>query len=86
MPFNPLGKGFLTGAIDENTEFDSADFRNTVPRFSEENRKANQSLVEVMGRIAEAGNPCPDGAGLAAPSEAVDGPDPLRTSGPSASS
>lgn len=52
VPFSPLGKGFLTGAIDENTTFDSADFRNTVPRFSEENRRANQSLVEVLGRIA----------------------------------
>lgn len=53
VPFSPLGKGFLTGAIDENTTFDSTDFRNTVPRFSEENRRANQSLVEVLGRIAE---------------------------------
>ena len=53
VPFSPLGKGFLTGAIDENTTFDSTDFRNTVPRFSAENRKANQGLVEVLGRIAE---------------------------------
>jgi aryl-alcohol dehydrogenase-like predicted oxidoreductase len=53
VPFSPLGKGFLTGAIDENTSFDSTDFRNTVPRFSEENRKANQTLVEVLGRIAD---------------------------------
>jgi aryl-alcohol dehydrogenase-like predicted oxidoreductase len=53
VPFSPLGKGFLTGAIDENTEFDSTDFRNSVPRFSAENRKANQSLVEVLGRIAD---------------------------------
>jgi aryl-alcohol dehydrogenase-like predicted oxidoreductase len=52
VPFSPLGKGFLTGAISENTKFDSTDFRNVVPRFSEENRKANQSLVELLGRIA----------------------------------
>ena len=52
VPFSPLGKGFLTGKIDENTTFDKTDFRNTVPRFSEENRKANQGLVDLMGRIA----------------------------------
>jgi aryl-alcohol dehydrogenase-like predicted oxidoreductase len=53
VPFSPLGKGFLTGAIDENTAFDKTDFRNIVPRFSEENRKANAGLVEVLGRIAD---------------------------------
>jgi aryl-alcohol dehydrogenase-like predicted oxidoreductase len=53
VPFSPLGKGFLTGKIDESTTFDKSDFRNTVPRFSEENRKANQVLVEVLGRIAK---------------------------------
>ena len=52
VPFSPLGKGFLTGAIDENTKFDSTDFRNIVPRFNEENRKANQVLVDVLGEIA----------------------------------
>ncbi len=52
VPFSPLGKGFLTGAINENTQFDSTDFRNTVPRFSEENRKANQSLVKLLNMIA----------------------------------
>jgi aryl-alcohol dehydrogenase-like predicted oxidoreductase len=52
VPFSPLGKGFLTGAIDENTNFDKSDFRNTVPRFSEENRKANQGLIELLGNIA----------------------------------
>ena len=52
VPFSPLGKGFLTGAIDENTEFDSTDFRNIVPRFAPEARKANQTLVEVLGEIA----------------------------------
>ena len=53
VPFSPLGKGFLTGKIDENTTFDKNDFRNTVPRFSEENRKANQALVDLLGRIAK---------------------------------
>jgi aryl-alcohol dehydrogenase-like predicted oxidoreductase len=52
VPFSPLGKGFLTGAIDANTSFDKTDFRNIVPRFSEENRKANQGLVDALGRIA----------------------------------
>jgi aryl-alcohol dehydrogenase-like predicted oxidoreductase len=52
VPFSPLGKGFLTGAINENTTFDKTDFRNIVPRFTAENRKANQTLVEVLGRIA----------------------------------
>ena len=53
VPFSPLGKGFLTGAISEKTEFDKTDFRNVVPRFSEEARKANQALVDALGRIAE---------------------------------
>ncbi len=53
VPFSPLGKGFLTGAINETTSFSSTDFRNVVPRFSEENRKANQQLVDVLGTIAE---------------------------------
>ena len=52
VPFSPLGKGFLTGKINENTTFDKNDFRNIVPRFSEENRKANQVLVDLLGRIA----------------------------------
>lgn len=52
VPFSPLGKGFLTGKIDETTAFDKADFRNTVPRFSEENRKANAALVDLLGSIA----------------------------------
>jgi aryl-alcohol dehydrogenase-like predicted oxidoreductase len=52
VPFSPLGKGFLTGAISDGTKFDKTDFRNVVPRFSEENRKANQALVEVLGRFA----------------------------------
>jgi aryl-alcohol dehydrogenase-like predicted oxidoreductase len=52
VPFSPLGKGFLTGKIDETTKFDSTDFRNIAPRFSEENRKANQVLVDVLGVLA----------------------------------
>lgn len=53
VPFSPLGKGFLTGAINENTTFDSTDFRNIVPRFAAEARKANQRLVDVLGKVAE---------------------------------
>jgi aryl-alcohol dehydrogenase-like predicted oxidoreductase len=52
VPFSPLGKGFLTGAIKEDTEFDKNDFRNIVPRFSAENRKANQAMVDVLGTFA----------------------------------
>ena len=52
VPFSPLGKGFLTGKIDEHTSFDNSDFRNTVPRFSAENRKANQAFVELLQNIA----------------------------------
>lgn len=52
VPFSPLGKGFLTGGINENTQFDKDDFRNIVPRFSEENRKANQTLVHLLKVIA----------------------------------
>jgi len=53
VPFSPLGKGYLTGKMDENTTFDSTDFRNTVPRFRPEARKANRALVDLLGRIAE---------------------------------
>jgi aryl-alcohol dehydrogenase-like predicted oxidoreductase len=53
VPFSPLGKGFLTGKIDESTKFDSSDFRNIVPRFAPEARKANQALVDLLGAIAE---------------------------------
>lgn len=53
VPFSPLGKGFLTGVIDERTQFSASDFRNVVPRFSEENRKANAGLIDVLGRLAE---------------------------------
>lgn len=53
VPFSPLGKGFLTGKISEDTQFDKADFRNIVPRFTPENRKANQKLVDLIGNFAE---------------------------------
>ena len=56
VPFSPLGKGFLTGAITSTTQFDKTDFRNIVPRFSEENRKANQQVVDAIGKIAAAKN------------------------------
>jgi aryl-alcohol dehydrogenase-like predicted oxidoreductase len=52
VPFSPLGRGFLTGAINESTQFDSTDFRNMVPRFTPEARKANQTLVDLLGKIA----------------------------------
>jgi aryl-alcohol dehydrogenase-like predicted oxidoreductase len=53
VPFSPLGAGFLTGKIDENTKFDSSDFRNMVPRFSPEARKANMALVSLVKAVAE---------------------------------
>jgi aryl-alcohol dehydrogenase-like predicted oxidoreductase len=53
VPFSPLGKGFLTGKIDENTKFDSTDFRNIVPRFTAEARKANQTVVDLLGNLAK---------------------------------
>ena len=53
VPFSPLGKGFLTGKISEDTKFDKGDFRNIVPRFTPENRKANQALVDLVGRFAQ---------------------------------
>jgi len=65
VPFSPLGKGFLTGAINSDTKFDSNDFRNVVPRFSEENRKANQDLVELLQAIAENNNVTPAQIALA---------------------
>src|SRR5439155_5957221 len=54
VPFSPLGRGFLTGKITEDTKFDSTDFRTVVPRFTPENRKANKALVDLLGRIANA--------------------------------
>ena len=97
VPFSPLGKGFLTGKIDETTTFDSTDFRNIVPRFTPEARKANQAVVDLLRQIAgaEGRDAGADRAGLAARAEAVDRPDPrhhqaarasTRTSAPSRSS
>ncbi len=65
VPFSPLGKGFLTGAINESTAFDSSDFRNIVPRFTPEARKANQSLVDLLGQIAKRKNATPAQIALA---------------------
>ena len=65
VPFSPLGKGFLTGAIDAGTSFDQSDFRNVVPRFSAENRRANQGLVDALGRIAAARQATPAQIALA---------------------
>ena len=53
VPFSPLGKGFLTGKISEDTQFDKTDFRNIVPRFTPENRKANQAMVDLLGKFAQ---------------------------------
>jgi aryl-alcohol dehydrogenase-like predicted oxidoreductase len=65
VPFSPLGKGFLTGKIDETTTFDTSDFRNAVPRFSAENRKANQAMVDLVTRIAAAKQSTPAQIALA---------------------
>jgi aryl-alcohol dehydrogenase-like predicted oxidoreductase len=65
VPFSPLGKGFLTGKIDANTTFDPNDFRNTVPRFSEENRKANQALIDLIAKFAAQKNATPAQIALA---------------------
>lgn len=65
VPFSPLGKGFLTGVINETTQFDKGDFRNIVPRFSEENRKANQALVDLVRSIATEKNATPAQIALA---------------------
>lgn len=65
VPFSPLGKGFLTGKIDETTTFDSTDFRNIVPRFTPENRKANQAVVDLISDIARGKNATPAQIALA---------------------
>ncbi|MGC4104703.1 aldo/keto reductase [Ferruginibacter sp.] len=65
VPFSPLGKGFLTGAINETTQFDSTDFRNIGPRFTEENRKANLALVQLLQKIAAEKNATPAQIALA---------------------
>ena len=78
VPYSPLGKGFLTGKIDENATFDSSDFRSTLPRFTPEALKANQALVDLLGqhRRTEEGDAGPDCPRLAARPEAVDRPHP----------
>ena len=65
VPFSPLGKGFLTGKMNENTKFESTDFRNILPRFTQDALKANQSLVDLLGRIAERKNATPAQIALA---------------------
>jgi aryl-alcohol dehydrogenase-like predicted oxidoreductase len=65
VPYSPLGKGFLTGQIDEQTTFDEADFRNTLPRFTPEARKANQALIELLRKIADRKNATPAQIALA---------------------
>ena len=65
VPFSPLGKGFLTGKIDEKTAFDKNDFRNIVPRFTAENRKANQALVDLLIEISNRKNAAPAQIALA---------------------
>jgi aryl-alcohol dehydrogenase-like predicted oxidoreductase len=65
VPFSPLGKGFLTGKMDENTTFDTTDFRNTVPRLSPENRKANQNVVDLILQVATRKNATPAQIALA---------------------
>ena len=74
VPFSPLGKGFLTGEISADTKFDANDFRNKVPRFDPENRKANQALVDVIGKFAaqKQATPAQVALGLGAGAKAVD--------------
>src|SRR5207237_83536 len=65
VPYSPLGRGFLTGKINENTTFDSTDFRNILPRFTPEARKANQALVDLLGEIAKRKKATPSQIALA---------------------
>ncbi len=65
VPYSPLGKGFLTGKIDENAKFDSSDFRSTLPRFTPEAIKTNQALVDLLGEIAKRKNATPAQIALA---------------------
>jgi aryl-alcohol dehydrogenase-like predicted oxidoreductase len=65
VPFSPLGRGFLTGKIDENTSFDAKDFRNTVPRFAADARKANQAVVDLLREIGQRKNATPAQIALA---------------------
>ena len=74
VPYSPLGRGFLTGKMDENTTFESSDFRNMLPRFTPEARKANQALVDLLGEIAKRkkADTCSDRACVVARAETVD--------------
>ena len=65
VPYSPLGKGFLTGTIDEHTKLDDSDFRSTIPRFSPEARKANQALVDLLAAVAKRKNATPAQIALA---------------------
>jgi len=65
VPYSPLGKGFLTGKMDENTQLESGDFRNTFPRFTPEARKANQAFVDLLGTVAKEKNATPEQIALA---------------------
>jgi aryl-alcohol dehydrogenase-like predicted oxidoreductase len=65
VPFSPLGKGFLTGKIDENTKFEKSDFRSVVPRFTQENIKANQAMVDLLQKVASSINATPAQIALA---------------------
>ena len=78
VPYSPLGKGFLTGTIDQSTAFTSSDIRTTIPRFAEENRRANQALVDLLGAIArrKEAHPGADRARLAARPHTLDRSDP----------
>ena len=78
VPYSPLGKGFLTGKIDENAKFESTDFRSTLPRFTPEALKANQALIDLLATIADAkgSHPCANRPSLAPSPEALDGPHP----------
>ena len=85
VPYSPLGKGFLTGKIDESTEFDSRDFRSTLPRFTPEALKANQALVDLLGAIAKQKEATPAQIALAwlLAQKAVDRPHPGHHQAPS---
>jgi aryl-alcohol dehydrogenase-like predicted oxidoreductase len=65
VPYSPLGKGFLTGKIDENAKFDTSDFRSTLPRFTPEALKVNQALIDLLGEIAKRKNATPAQIALA---------------------
>jgi aryl-alcohol dehydrogenase-like predicted oxidoreductase len=81
VPFSPLGKGFLTGKIDETTAFDSSDIRSSIPRFTPEARQAKGALVDLLGRIAQGKNATPAQIALACPQARMAGREPRRGGG-----